>query len=393
MYQREGKSAYKKDLGNTQAVCKILDNPERKFKSIHIAGTNGKGSCSHLLASVFQEAGYKTGLYTSPHLKDFRERIRINGEMISEKKVVQFVEEHSIDFKDISPSFFEWTVALAFDHFANEAVDIAIIETGLGGRLDSTNVIRPILSVITNIDWDHMDMLGDTLEKIAIEKAGIIKEGTPVVIGNRSGVEEVFIQKAKEKNAAITFTENLHLAEEVKSDLEGEYQLENLKTVFGIWLAIRKNEKIEFAISYPQFLRGIQKSKINTSFRGRWEIILTKPKTIVDVAHNEAGLKITLRQLQKEKFDQLHIVLGMVKDKDLSKILSLFPTNANYYFCAAKIPRSLTAAELKKAANEIGLIGKEYSSVKEAMEAASVSAKDTDVIYIGGSNFIVAEAL
>lgn len=393
MFQREGKSAFKKDLSNTLALCKALDHPERRFKSIHLAGTNGKGSCAHMLASVFQEAGYKTGLYTSPHLKDYRERIKVNGKMIPEKKVMGFVESHQDNFAGIKPSFFEWTVALAFNHFAEEAVDIAIVETGLGGRLDSTNVIDPELSVITNIGWDHMDLLGDTLEKIAIEKAGIIKKGRPVVIGNGSGVKQVFTEQAKICDSEIMYAENLKLPKDLKTALQGKYQTENLRTVFATWLFLRKARKIEWSISYPQLQEGLMKVVEHTGLRGRWENLQSEPKMIADVAHNEDGLKWVMKQLSQEKFEKLHLVVGVVKDKAIEKILALFPKTANYYFCEAKVPRALEVDLLSNTAKKLGLEGEKYASVAQAVAAAQANAGENDLIYVGGSNFVVAEAI
>jgi len=393
MFQREGKSAFKKDLSNTLALCKALDHPERRFKSIHLAGTNGKGSCAHMLASVFQEAGYKTGLYTSPHLKDYRERIKVNGKMIPEKKVMGFVESHQENFAGIKPSFFEWTVALAFNHFAEEAVDIAIVETGLGGRLDSTNVIDPELSVITNIGWDHMDLLGDTLEKIAIEKAGIIKKGRPVVIGNGSGVKQVFTEQAKICDSEIMYAESLKLPKDLKTALQGKYQTENLRTVFATWLFLRKARKIEWSISYPQLQEGLMKVVENTGLRGRWENLQSEPKMIADVAHNEDGLKWVMKQLSQEKFEKLHMVVGVVKDKAIEKILALFPKTANYYFCEAKVPRALEVDLLSNTAKKLGLEGEKYASVAQAVAAAQANAGKNDLIYVGGSNFVVAEAI
>jgi len=393
MYQREGKSAFKKDLTNTIALCTALGHPERKFKSIHLAGTNGKGSCAHMLASIFQEAGYKTGLYTSPHLKDYRERIKINGKLIPKKKVLDFVEEYDTTFSKVRPSFFEWTVALAFHHFAEEEVDVAIIETGLGGRLDSTNVINPELSLITNIDWDHMDMLGDTLEQIAKEKAGIIKLGKPIVVGNSSSVKAVFLERAKVCNSKISFAEDYELPTDLLTDLKGKYQAENLRSVFTTWLAIRKSQSIDFQISYPQLQRGLQKVSKNTGLRGRWEVLSENPKVIADVAHNEAGLEWVFQQIKEEGYEQLHIVLGIVKEKSLEKILKHFPADANYYFCQAKVPRALPLSELSKAASLQGLKGEAYEDVSSAIAAAKFKANEHDLIYIGGSNFVVAEAI
>ena len=323
MYQREGKSAFKKDLSNTIALCKALGNPEKKFKSIHLAGTNGKGSCAHMLASVFQEAGYKTGLYTSPHLIDYRERIKVNGEMISEEEVIDFVNEYENVFAEIEPSFFEWTVVLAFHYFAAQEVDVAIIETGLGGRLDSTNVIDPEMSVITNIGWDHMDMLGDTLEKIAIEKAGIIKDHRPVVIGNHSGVKHVFLDKTEETHSEIHFAQDLASPDDLKTDLKGEYQVENLKTVFATWLHIRKSKDIDYLISYPQLQKGTSQCCQEHCFKGKMGGLLSEePKIIADVAHNEDGLKWVMKQIEKEEYQNLHIVMGACKGQEAGNDLS-----------------------------------------------------------------------
>jgi len=317
MYQREGKTAYKKDLDNTLQLCKLLGNPEQKFKSIHIAGTNGKGSTAHMLAAIFQEAGYKTGLYTSPHLKDFRERVRIDGKMISEDNVVEFVKNNQTNFREVNPSFFEWTVALAFNHFAQNEVDIAIIETGLGGRLDSTNVITPELSIITNISYDHMDMLGETLPEIAKEKAGIIKEGVPVVIGNNSGQKALFLDRAFENKSLIYFADSLKSNAELKSDLIGSYQKSNLKTVFQSWLVLRG---LGWRISFPQLESGLLKVKESTGLRGRWEILQENPLVIAETAHNEEGLKRSMMQLAETASNCKHLVLGFVKGKDLKKL-------------------------------------------------------------------------
>jgi dihydrofolate synthase/folylpolyglutamate synthase len=412
MYSRIGKAAYKEDLVNTILLCNYLGNPENKFKSIHIAGTNGKGSTSHMLAAIFQTHGFKTGLYTSPHLKDFRERIRINGEMISENEVVAFVKEHKNTVTDIGCSFFEWTVGLAFDHFAKHKVDIAIIETGLGGRLDSTNVITPELSVITNISMDHTDMLGDTLEKIAGEKAGIIKHSVPAVIGERK--EEtisVFISKSIAVNAPIYFAnENWRLGLEKNSwnqfkvlvfdienevwnlslDLTGKYQTENAITVLE---ACRILNQKNWKLSKDKIIYALSQVKSLTGLRGRWEILKQHPKVIVDTAHNEAGIKYAMQQLKQTTMFDLHLVIGFVKEKDLAKILSLFPSNAKYYYCSPDIPRGLDPDILKVTAAQFGLIGIAYDSVGEAYEAALIDADEDDVIYIGGSTFVVAEVL
>lgn len=390
MYQREGKSAYKKDLTNTLQLCKLLGNPEKKFKSIHIAGTNGKGSTAHMLAAAFHEAGYKTGLYTSPHLKDFRERVRINGEMISEESVVNFVEKNSTIFKDVKPSFFEWTVALAFDQFAKAKVDIAIIETGLGGRLDSTNVIIPELSIITNISFDHTDMLGETLKEIAGEKAGIIKEGVPVVIGNHSGQKALFMNKAFEKNSLIYFADTLKTNIKLKSDLTGTYQKRNLKTVLQSWLVLRK---LGWKISFTQLENALLNVKKSTGLRGRWEILGTKPLVIAETAHNEEGLRLAAKQLNAIETTHIHMVIGFVKNKDLEKLLKILPPHASYYFCEANIPRAEKVELILAVAHSIGLKGKSYKSAIAAKNAALKKAEVTDIIYIGGSNFIVAEVL
>lgn len=390
MYQRQGKTAFKKDLTNTIQLCSILQNPQNKFKNVHIAGTNGKGSTAHMLASVFQEAGYKTGLYTSPHLKDFRERVRINGTPISEEEVIQFVENFQSQFNDISPSFFEWTVVLAFYSFAQHKVDMAIIETGLGGRIDSTNVISPELSVITNIGYDHVDLLGDTLEKIAGEKAGIIKSQIPVVVGDHSGVKRVFDEKADKENAPIVFGNDIDNEKNYKTDLLGSYQQQNAKTVF---LAIRELNQLGYTISESHFQNGLLHVVKNTGLRGRWEILQEHPQIIAETAHNKEGLILALEQLKNVKTDDIHFVLGFVSDKEIDAILNLFPKEANYYFCQANVPRALDRIELRKKAGKIGLNGLDFSSVKTAITAAKAEAKAEDIIYIGGSNFVVAEAL
>ena len=390
MYQREGKIAFKKDLTNTLGLCKILGEPHQKFKSIHIAGTNGKGSTAHMLASIFHEAGYKTGLYTSPHLKDFRERIRINGKMISQKEVVDFVDQFQEQFEPIRPSFFEWTVALAFFYFAKEKVDIAIIETGLGGRLDSTNIITPELSVITNIGFDHTDVLGGTLDLIAKEKAGIIKNNIPIVVVNHSGQKKVFEQVARERKAPLYFTNELTTNIELKTDLLGNYQKENTKGVFHAWLQLRKQG---WEISFTQLESGLKNVVKNSSLRGRWEILQQNPLIIAETAHNEDGLKAALKQLNSLNSPKIHFVLGFVKDKKLDTILNLFPKKAHYYFCEAKIPRALPVNELKRLSIKYELKGDKFNSVSEAVKAAKAKAEPTDTIYIGGSNFVVAEVI
>ncbi|MBL4707398.1 MAG: bifunctional folylpolyglutamate synthase/dihydrofolate synthase [Flavobacteriales bacterium] len=390
MYQREGKKAFKKDLSNTLALCSILEQPEQQFKSIHIAGTNGKGSTAHMLSSVLQEAGYKTGLYTSPHLKDFRERIRVNGQMISKEEVIEFVHEFQAKFAAIHPSFFEWTVVLAFHIFAKEKVDIAVIETGLGGRLDSTNVINPELSIITNIGFDHIDLLGDTLEKIATEKAGIIKTNTPVVVVNHSGQKDVFAEKAAKERAPITFSDELEVDTNLTSDLKGNYQAENIKGIYTVYLKLKE---MGWNISMDQLQNGLQNVGSNTQLRGRWDILQHKPTIIADTAHNKEGLKLALHQLKTLNADQLHFVIGFVKDKNIEEILQLFPKSASYYFCEAKIPRALNHVALHEKATQIGLKGNSFTSVVEALSAAKREAQTADIIYVGGSSFVVAEVV
>ena len=385
MYQRTGAAAYKKDIGNIIKACKILDNPHNKFKSIHIAGTNGKGSTAHMLASIFQEAGYKTGLYTSPHLKDFRERIKINGQLISEKDTLDFILKNKNQYEKIEMSFFEYTVAMAFDYFANENVDIAIIETGLGGRLDSTNIISPEISIITNIGYDHTNLLGNSLEEIAKEKAGIIKKNTPVIIGRKQKeTEHIFKSEAKEKNSSIHFCKkNLNYS----TDLKGEYQKENLNT------ALQAMKILNLNIDDGIISKGLNNVVKNTGLNGRWQTIAKKPLTICDTGHNEDGIKNNIKQLKKLKFNKLHFVFGTVNDKDLRKILRLLPVNAQYYFCSANIERSLNSEKLLEESKNFKLLGERYESVIEAYHSAQSNAKMDDLIFIGGSTFIVAEVL
>lgn len=391
MYQTQGASAYKKDLTNTVLLAKHLGNPEINLKCIHVAGTNGKGSTSHLLASVFQEAGYKVGLYTSPHLKDFRERIKINGEEISEQYIVDFVAKNKPFFEKHQLSFFEMTVGLAFDYFRKEKSDINIIEVGMGGRLDSTNIITPEVSVITNIGLDHTQFLGTTLEAIAYEKAGIIKPNVPVVIGEYSSeTRKVFENKVEETHSAIYFASDV-IDKTPKTVLLGDYQLHNKKTVLQTLKVIQSQKK--YTISNENIEDGFLNVIKNTGLLGRWQQINDTPKAICDTAHNSHGLKIVLNQIQKEKFDDLHIVLGVVNDKDLGEILSLFPKNANYYFCKPEIPRGLDAAILKEAALKFELKGKVYDSVSNAYQVALAKATPNDFIYVGGSTFVVAEIL
>jgi dihydrofolate synthase/folylpolyglutamate synthase len=389
MYQLKGASAYKEDLTNVILLADHLDNPHKKIKCIHVAGTNGKGSTSHMLASVLQEAGYKVGLYTSPHLQDFRERIKINGAEISEDFVCEFIEQHKSFFEANDMSFFEMTVGLAFDYFDKEKVDIAIIEVGLGGRLDATNIITPLVSVITNIGIDHVQFLGNTLESIATEKAGIIKPGIPVVIGEYTPeTQAVFVAKAKENNAEIYFASDLIL-QTYPSDLIGDYQQHNKKTVIQTFKIL--NEQTDFKVSDEKLKSGLMQVVKNTGLLGRWQQLGEKPKVICDTAHNKNGLEIVLNQIQKETFDYLHIVLGVVNDKELGGVLPLFPKNATYYFCRPNIPRGLDAAELQEKAQQFSLIGKTYNSVMDAFNAARNNSTKNDFIYVGGSTFVVAE--
>ena len=417
MFSRIGAAAYKEDLHNSIALCNELGNPQTKFKSIHIAGTNGKGSTSHMLAAILQQAGYKTGLYTSPHLKDFRERIKINGQMIEEDFVIDFVERTQQITAQIEPSFFELTMAMAFDYFAEQKVDIAIIETGLGGRLDSTNIITPILSIITNIGYDHMNILGDTLEKIAAEKAGIIKPAIPVVIGEYlPETKPVFINKASQCNSSIYFAteeyafadialspQKLHcsvtdttqyIKENFTLDLNGIYQTKNLSTVLCAEKILMQlgfiitNESEKYALSHTKKLTGLH---------GRWDVIAEKPIIVLDVAHNEDGIKQVLKQIQfiKEHSNseeiKTHLVIGMVKDKEVSNVLSLLPNDALYYFTNAHIPRALPAEELKIKAAAFNLKGNCFDNVNDAITAAKKNAYQEDLIIVCGSVFLVGE--
>ncbi len=390
MYQRIGKQAFKKDLSNTLKLAEHLGGPERKFKSIHVAGTNGKGSVSHMLASVFQAAGYKTGLYTSPHLKDFRERIRINGSLISQEKVVAFIDSNYRFLQENKLSFFEMTVGMAFDYFANEEVDIAIIETGMGGRLDSTNIIVPELSVITNIGLDHTAFLGNDLAEIAGEKAGIIKKGRPVVIGEKQYETcSVFQHKAEETGSKLYFAQDFQF-QDLHTDLKGDYQKKNIRTVRA---AITILEEQGWKLNEEAIKNGLNSVKLHTGLQGRWDVLREKPKVICDTAHNAEGLELVMDQLKKEKFQQLHIVLGVVNDKDLSTVLPLFPKEAKYYFSKPDVPRGQDAQILKEAAAKFSLLGDIYDSVQDAYLAAQEHSLDEDVIFIGGSNFTVAEVL
>lgn len=391
MYQLQGAQAYKKDLTNAHKLAAHLNHPEKKLKCIHVAGTNGKGSTSHMLASVLQEAGYKVGLYTSPHLKDFRERIKINGVEISEKFVEDFITEYQLFFEANDMSFFEMTVGLAFDYFAMTKVDIAIIEVGMGGRLDATNIITPLVSVITNIGLDHTQFLGNTHEAIAFEKAGIIKPNVPVIIGEYiSETKPVFLSRANEGNSEIYFAADL-ISENYPSDLIGDYQIHNKKTLLQTIEVL--NKQSEFEISSQNIQDGLLHVVKNTGLQGRWQQIHTAPKVICDTAHNKNGLEIVLKQIQKEKFDALHFVLGVVNDKDLEEILPLFPKTAKYYFCRPNIPRGLDAQVLQQKAALFELYGEVYNYVSEAYQKALQNAVATDFVYVGGSTFVVAEIL
>jgi len=389
MYQLQGASAYKKDLTNTHLLINHLDNPHKNLKCIHVAGTNGKGSTSHMLSSILQEAGSKVGLYTSPHLKDFRERIKINGIDISEEFVCEFINANKAFFESNDISFFEMSVGLAFDYFSKEKVDIAIVEVGMGGRLDATNIITPLVSVITNIGLDHIQFLGNTLEAVAFEKAGIIKPEIPVVIGEyTSETKEVFINKALACNAAIYFASDLIL-KTFPSDLIGDYQEFNKKTVLQTISIL--NSQNEFSITQVNIEKGLLNVVKNTGLQGRWQQLGSFPKIICDTAHNKEGLSIVLHQIDKETFEKLHIVLGLVNDKDLNEILPLFPIDATYYFCKPNIPRGLAEETLQTTAKKFNLTGNAYRSVSDAYEAAKNNATKNDFIYIGGSTFVVAE--
>lgn len=388
MYQRQGVAAYKKDIGNIIAGSEYLGNPHTQFKSIHIAGTNGKGSTAHMLTSVLQEAGYKVGLYTSPHLKDFRERIKVNGKMITEQEVEDFVKANKTIFEEMELSFFEFTVAMAFDYFANQQVDIAIIETGLGGRLDSTNILNPELTIITNIGFDHTNLLGNTLEKIAAEKAGIIKENTPIIIGRKQKeTNTIFQQIAKEKNAHLIYSEP---QQDYATDLKGEYQKENINTTIT---AIEQLQEQGWSINSSNIEQGLLKIVANTQLLGRWQTLSKIPYIICDTGHNEDGIKQISQQLKNTKYEKLHFVFGTVNDKNIDGILSHLPKNACYYFCQANIARAMNAEELKNIGKAFNLNGDAFTSVKQALNNAIECANKDDLIFIGGSTFIVAEVL
>lgn len=389
MYQLQGASAYKEDLTNIKLLAAHLDHPEKELKCIHVAGTNGKGSTSHMLASVLQDAGYKVGLYTSPHLKDFRERIKINGHEISEDFVCDFIAKHKDFFEANDMSFFEMSVGLAFDYFASEKVDIAIIEVGLGGRLDATNIITPLVSVITNIDLDHTQFLGNTPAAIAGEKAGIIKPNVTVIIGEyTTETQPVFLAKAEENKAPIYFASDL-ISDVFESDLIGDYQFHNKKTVQQTIKVL--NAETKFKVSDENLKNGLLNTVKNTGLQGRWQQLGENPKIVCDTAHNKHGLAVVMNQIKNENFENLHIVLGVVNDKDLDSILPLFPAKAQYYFCSPNSSRGLDAQILKEAAKKFNLIGEKYDSVEIAFEEAKNNASRNDFIYIGGSTFVVAE--
>ncbi len=415
MYQRVGAAAYKADLSNTYALLEQLGHPEEHFYVIHVAGTNGKGSVSHIIASILQQAGYKTGLYTSPHLRDFRERIRINGKMIPQENVVRFVEKNRKGFKLINPSFFEMTVGMAYDYFAAEKVDVAVLETGMGGRLDSTNVSHPWVSVITHIDYDHVQFLGNSLAEIAAEKAGIIKKGVPVVIGRKQKetipvfkritaekesqliyaedhfeVKEVHVGSELEKYYDIWFDQELYF-EKVNSPLLGDYQKENIATAFQVIKLLQIAKKV--IIGRDDFREGFENVIRNTGLEGRWQILKTNPLTICDTGHNVDGIKMVVSQLHRMNMHHLHFVLGMVSDKNHEEVLSLLPKNATYYFCKAGVPRGLDAEILKEKAFKQGLNGSVYPSVMHAYRSALNNAGPNDLVFVGGSTFVVAEVI
>jgi dihydrofolate synthase/folylpolyglutamate synthase len=414
MYQREGKAAYKADLINTMDLDKYFNHPHKKFKSIHVAGTNGKGSVSHMLASVLQESGYKVGLYTSPHLKDFRERIKVNGEMVSKEFVVDFIRDHQQKFEEIKPSFFEMTVAMAFDYFQKQEIEVAVVEVGMGGRLDSTNIILPEVSVITNIGFDHMAFLGNSLGEIAIEKAGIIKKNIPIVIGQtQNETKEVFKDFAKEKHSEIDFADDCYqidyemlsvdnkqlfnikssdkiVYKDLKLDLLGNYQKKNILTVLKtIDLLLEK----DYRISRDSIYKGLLKVIENTGLLGRWQILNNNPLIICDTGHNLDGISFIVNQINQTPHDKLHIVLGVVDDKSIDSILDILPKHAKYYFTKAQIPRALNQNILFERAKKYKLTGDSFESVEKAVEKAKKNAGLNDLIFIGGSTFVVAEVV
>lgn len=413
-YHRVGKPAYKGNLDNTHELDTYFGHPHRRFRAVHVAGTNGKGSVSHMIASVLQEAGYRTGLYTSPHLKDFRERIRINGQMIGEEDVISFVTAHDGIIRGVQPSFFELTVAMAYDYFARMKVDVAVIEVGMGGRLDSTNIITPELSVITNIGHDHMEFLGDTLAAVAGEKAGIIKEGIPVVIGEtQAAIKDVFRDRAALKNAPLVFADRIfscRLGRIYVNSLMRRYTVTDLRdgiTMSGTTslggLAQKKNLQTvaaavdalssAFGLGREHFLKGVAGVVANTGLMGRWQVLSRSPLMVCDTGHNREGLEYVVRQIKATPKNALHMVLGFVSDKDLTSVLPLFPTEARYYFTKASVPRALDEKVLMTEAERYGLTGSSHSAVADAVEAARAAAGPGDMIFIGGSTFVVADAL
>lgn len=406
IFQRVGAAAYKKDLTNTIALCEVLGNPHNMFKTIHVAGTNGKGSTSHMLASILQSSGYKTGLYTSPHLKDFTERIKIGGKPVNQEFVVEFVNKIKPHIERIKPSFFEITVAMAFDYFAQQRIDVAVIEVGLGGRLDSTNVITPVVSVITNISYDHKDLLGDTLEKIGLEKAGIIKPGVPVVVSERQvEVEDVFLKRAKECGSKIYFAQDyytviecgnkldiikdkIQFINQLSLPLKGTYQVKNLA---GVLKTVDILKGLGFDIPFKSLVNGLENCVDQTGLKGRWQKLGEHPTIICDTGHNAAGVKEVMKQISQHQFATLHMVWGMVKDKEVDEILKLLPVEAKYYFCQAKIPRALDVIMLQEKAKQFRLFGEVIPDVNTALNKARQQAASNDFIFVGGSTFVVAE--
>lgn len=388
VYQRTGGANYKIDLSKTERLMELLNHPEMGFDSIHIGGTNGKGSTSHMIASIFQEAGYKVGLYTSPHLRDFRERIKINGEMISQDEVIEFVHRYKEKFVELQLSFFEMTVGLAFDYFTKSKVDIAIIEVGMGGEFDSTNVITPLVSVLTNVGLDHMDFLGDTIEKIARTKSGIIKPNVPVVVSETHPESApIFMEKARSTGSDLHFADR-EMQEVFVTDLRGNYQVHNVKAAV---LAVKLQQK--FNISEEIIRRGLLHTVANTGLLGRWQTLGNNPLIIADTGHNPHGMQYIVEQIAQQTYDQLHMVIGMVNDKDVSKVLGMLPKNARYYFCKPNIPRGRDAELLSREAANFGLVGTSYPSVETALAAAKSAASEGDMIFVGGSTFVVAEVV
>ena len=414
MYQRTGKAAYKVDLEKTHRIDAYFKEPHTSYKTIHVAGTNGKGSVSHMLASVLQEAGYRVGLYTSPHMKDFRERIRVNGEMVSKEYVIRFIRENQEFFEDIRPSFFEMTVAMAFDYFESQQIDVAVVEVGMGGRLDSTNVIHPEISIITNIGLDHTAFLGETLPEIAREKAGVLKSGVPAVIGeSHPETQSVFKERAKEVQTELYFADQVYELEpkeifsplqssfrvynrhgehelgEISTDLLGAYQRKNIATALKALDVLKET----FLFDQDMVLRGLAHVKRNTGFLGRWQVLEEQPLVLCDTAHNAEGIEMNIGQLKQMPYRTCHFVLGFVNDKKLDIVLSLFPKDANYYFTKADIPRALDENKLKEQATNAGLCGNAYPNSEEALNAAKKAASPNDLIYVGGSTFVVSEVI